>query len=87
MTNADATVNTTAGRKMGLKREITKAIDLNRSKPFPYIFVDRTPAARISGLCVFIDIFKKKVKTILFKVLSQGPLLGFSPRIPGADDS
>ena len=61
MTNADATVNTTAGRKMGLKREITKAIDLNRSKPFPYIFVDRTPAARISGLCVFIDIFKKKV--------------------------
>ena len=61
MNNADATVNSTAGRKMGLKREITKAIDLNRSKPFPYIFVDRTPAARISGLCVFIDIFKKKV--------------------------
>jgi len=61
MSNADATVNSTAARKMGLKREITKAIDLNRSKPFPYIFVDRTPAARISGLCVFIDIFKKKV--------------------------
>jgi len=61
MNNADATVNTTAARKMGLKREITKAIDLNQSKPFPYIFVDRTPAARISGLCVFIDIFNKKV--------------------------
>ena len=57
MNNADATVNLTAGRKMGLKTEITRAIELNQSKPYPYIFIDRTAAARSNGFSVFIELF------------------------------
>ena len=60
MNNADATVNFTAARRMGLKNEITKASELNQSKPYPYIFIDRTPESRINGFCVFIEIFGVK---------------------------
>ena len=74
MNNADATVNITAARKMGFKSEITKAIELNSHKPFPYIFVDRTPASRVHGLNVFIEIFGTKeviIKNMRYYLISE----------------
>ena len=60
MRNADATVNPQAARKMGLITECAKAADINRSKPYPYIFIDRTAEARVHGVAVFVELFARK---------------------------
>ena len=60
MRNADATVNPQAARKMGLIKECAKAADINRSKPYPYIFIDRTAEARVHGVAVFVELFGRK---------------------------
>ena len=44
---------------LGLKSEVTKAIELTSDQLYPYIFVDRTPRARANKCEVFINIFGK----------------------------
>ena len=43
---------------LGLKTEVTKAIELTTSQLYPYIFIDRTPVARANKCEVFIDILQ-----------------------------
>ena len=45
MRNADARTNLNVANSMQLKPEITKAIDENKTKLYPYIFIDRTNQA------------------------------------------
>ena len=49
---------------LGLKPEITKAIDLTSAELYPYIFIDRTPIARANKCEVFIDVLSKTFRLI-----------------------
>ena len=65
MRNADARTNLNVANSMQLKSEITKAIDENKTKLYPYIFIDRTNQARVNGLQIFIDILSKRFEVII----------------------
>lgn len=69
MRNADERTNTRAAYYMNLKTEIMKANEIIESEYYPYIFVDKTPAARVSGMKVYIDIFSKYRKVIVKSML------------------
>ena len=57
MTNSDARINGRVGHTMLLKRQIDIAEIENSKKLYPYIFIDRTNQARVTGLQVYTDIF------------------------------
>ena len=65
MRNADARTNLNVANSMQLKPEITKAIDENKDKLYPYIFIDRTNQARVNGLQIYIDILSKRFEVII----------------------
>ena len=65
MRNADARTNTNVAAAMQLKSEITKAIEENKEKLYPYIFIDRTNEARVNGLQIFINILSKRFEVII----------------------
>ena len=65
MRNADARTNLNVANSMQLKPEITTAIVENKSKLYPYIFIDRTNQARVNGLQIFIDILSKRYQVII----------------------
>lgn len=57
MNNADARTNINVAHSMQLKPEITRAIEENKTKLYPYIFLDKTNQARVNGLQVYTNIF------------------------------
>ena len=57
MTNSDARINGRVGHTMLLKQQIDLAEKANSHKLYPYIFIDRTNQARVSGLQVYTEIF------------------------------
>ena len=57
MTNSDARINGRVGHTMLLKNQIDIAERANSQKLYPYIFIDRTNQARVSGLQVYTHIF------------------------------
>ena len=59
MSNVDVRTNAKVAAIMGLTDEIKLADDMNRDKLYPYIFLDRTNAARVNGLQVYTDIFSQ----------------------------
>ena len=65
MRNADARTNLNVANSMQLKPEITKAIDENKTKLYPYIFIDRTNQARVNGLQIYIDILSQRFEVII----------------------
>ena len=56
MNNSDARTNVRVACSMGLKREVVKANEMNKSKLYPYIAIDRTNHARITDTQVYTDI-------------------------------
>ena len=65
MRNADARTNLNVANSMQLKPEITKAIEINKQKLYPYIFIDRTNQARVNSLQIFTDILSKQLEVII----------------------
>ena len=65
MRNADERTNLRAADSMNLKKEIIKANECNESKMYPYIFIDKTNYARVTGIKVYIDIFSKYKQVIM----------------------
>ena len=65
MSNADARTNLRVGFSMNLDKDIRKAIEVNQSKLYPYIVIDRTNHARVNGLQTYIDILDKYGKVII----------------------
>ena len=65
MRNADERTNLRAADTMNLKCEILKANQCNEKEMYPYIFIDRTSQARVTGIKVYIDIFSKYRKVIM----------------------
>ena len=57
MNNSDARINDRVGHTMKLKPQIDLAEKSNSRKLYPYIFIDRSNQARISGLQVYTNIF------------------------------
>ena len=64
MRNADERTNERVGFSMKLTDEIKIANEINKNKLYPYIFIDRTNEARVSGVQVFTDIFSKHKQVI-----------------------
>ena len=64
MNNADARTNKNVGISMQLKPEINRAIEENKYKLYPYIFLDKTNQARVNGLQVYTNIFGKYKEVI-----------------------
>ena len=65
MRNADERTNLRAADSMNLKKEIIKANECNENKMYPYIFIDKTNYARVTGIKVYIDIFSKYKQVIM----------------------
>ena len=65
MRNADARTNLLVANSMQLKPEITKAIEINKQKLYPYIFIDRTNQARVNNLQIFTDILSKHLEVVI----------------------
>ena len=65
MNNADERTNMRVAYSMNLADDIRKAIDINRSKLYPYIFIDRTNIARVNGVQIYTDIFSSYKQVIV----------------------
>ena len=63
--NADARTNLLVANAMQLKSEITRAQVENKSRLYPYIFIDRTNEARVKNLQIFTDIFSSHKEVII----------------------
>ena len=59
MRNADERTNIRVGHSMNLTEEIKIANQINKKKLYPYIFIDRTNAARVSGVQIITDLFSQ----------------------------
>ena len=65
MRNADERINLRAADSMNLKREVLKANEYNENEMYPYMFIDRSNYARVTGIKVYIDLFSKFMKVIM----------------------
>ena len=64
LANADARTNIRVANYMQLKPEISQALLVNKYKEYPYIFIDKTAQARVTGLAVYTEIFGKYKEVI-----------------------
>ena len=69
MRNADERINLRAADSMNLKQEVLKANEFNENEMYPYMFIDRSNQARVTGIKVYIDLFSKCMKVIMGKKL------------------
>ena len=65
MRNADERINLRAADSMNLKQEVKKANEYNENEMYPYMFIDRSNHARVTGIKVYIDLFSKYIKVIM----------------------
>ena len=81
MNNSDARINDRVGHTMKLKPQIDLAEKSNSQKLYPYIFIDRSNQARISGLQVYTEIFGL-YKRVIFNFMEcvVYPLVEFETR-------
>ena len=63
--NADARTNQLVANSMQLKTEITKAQAENKSRLYPYIFIDRTNEARVNNLQIYTNLFSTHKEVII----------------------
>ena len=64
MNNADERTNLRVADSMNLRKEVNLALKANQTELYPYLFIDRTNHARVSGLQIYIDIFSRYQKAI-----------------------
>ena len=65
MRNADERINLRAADSMNLKQEVLKANEYNENEMYPYMFIDRSNHARVTGIKLYIDLFSKYLKVIM----------------------
>ena len=66
MNNADERTNMRVANIMNLRKSVQKAVEVNSDKLYPYIFIDKTNQARVSGVQIYTDLFSQ-FKQIIFK--------------------
>ena len=64
MNNADERTNLRVADSMNLRKEVNLALKENQKELYPYLFIDRTNHARVTGLQIYIDIFSRYQKAI-----------------------
>ena len=64
MNNADERTNLRVADSMNLRKEVNLALKENKTELYPYLFIDRTNQARVTGLQIYIDIFSRYQKAI-----------------------
>ena len=64
MNNADERTNLRVADSMNLRKEVQLALKENKTELYPYLFIDRTNYARVTGLQIYIDIFSRYQKAI-----------------------
>ena len=69
MNNADSRINMRAANTLGLKNDFILAQKANKSKLYPYVFIDQTNKARVNGLQIYIDILSKHKEVIYNSML------------------
>ena len=57
--NSDERTNLNVGKMMGLSSDVKKATLVNSDQLYPYIFIDKTPEARVKNMCIYTDIFSR----------------------------
>jgi len=57
MTNCDAKLNERVGNTFNLKQDIVKAFAVQSDNLYPYVFLDMTNKARVTGVKIYLDIF------------------------------
>ena len=70
MNNADERTNLRVANIMSAKDSIKKAMEVNRQKLYPYIFLDKTNQARVSGIQVYTDIFGRYKQIVVNSMVS-----------------
>ena len=75
MNNADERTNLRVANMMNNKDSIKKALEINSRKLYPYIFLDKTNQARVSGIQVYTELFAKYrqvvVNSMIFYLISE----------------
>ena len=75
MNNADERTNLRVANMMNNRDSIKKALEINSRKLYPYIFLDKTNQARVSGLQVYTELFGKYrqvvVNSMLYYLISE----------------
>ena len=75
MNNADERTNLRVANMMSTKDSIKKALEINNRKLYPYIFLDKTNQARVSGIQVYTELFGKYrqvvVNSMIFYLISE----------------
>ena len=66
LNNSDVRTNSRVGCQMGLNCEVKKALEINKSKLYPYIVIDRTNQARVNGVQTYINILDD-IKEVIIK--------------------
>ena len=70
MNNADDRTNHRVANMMSCKESIKKAIEINKQKLYPYIFLDKSNQARLTGIQVYTDLFGKFPQVVVNSMVS-----------------
>ena len=70
MNNADERTNMRVANMMSSRDSIKKAIEVNSKKLYPYIFLDKTNQARVTGIQVYTELFGKFQQVIVNSMVS-----------------
>ena len=70
MNNADERTNHRVANMMSTKDSIKKAMEINSQKLYPYIFLDKTNQARVTGIQVYTDLFGKFQQVVVNSMVS-----------------
>ena len=70
MNNADERTNIRVANMMNCKDSIKKALEVNRQKLYPYVVLDKTNQARVTGIQVYTDLFSKFQQVVVNSMVS-----------------
>ena len=68
MTNCDAKLNERVGNTFNLKHDIAKAFAVQSENLYPYVFLDMTNKARVTGVKIYLDILSNH-KVVLVNLM------------------
>ena len=68
MSNCDAKLNERVGNTFNLKKDIAKAFAVQSDNLYPYVFLDMTNKARVTGVKIYLDIFSDH-KVVLINLM------------------
>ena len=70
MANADERTNMRVANMMNCRDSIKKAIEINKQKLYPYILIDKTNTARVTGVQVYTDLFSRYKQVVIDSMVS-----------------